>query len=96
MSESAKALPRKRQLAAIDCTRQYPAEAYFAYGPARVVESPAGRYRQAGEEPPSRFGYRFRVEAVGRPHLAVIRYPDDRRRFMTVMDGTGYDLSTGL
>ena len=36
------------------------------------------------------------MENVGRPHLAVIHYPDDKRRFMCIMDGTSYDLTTGV
>ena len=54
------------------------------------------RYREADAKPQSRFGYRFAVKNVGRPHLAVVRYPDDKRRFMSVTDGTCYDLSTGV
>ncbi|MBI2503638.1 MAG: hypothetical protein HYW07_10455 [Candidatus Latescibacteria bacterium] len=32
---------------AIDCTRPYPADQYFACGQAQVVDSPLGLYRQA-------------------------------------------------
>jgi hypothetical protein len=85
-----------RLLVAIDCTADYPPERYFACGLTEVIAGPAGRYRQAEARPLARFGYRFAVEHVGRPHLAVIRYPDDRRRFMLIMDGTEYDLSTGV
>ena len=28
--------------------------------------------------------------------MAVIRYPDDKQRYMCIMDGTGYDLTTGV
>jgi hypothetical protein len=86
----------QRLLLSLDCTQEYGADRYFSCGTSRVVEGAAGRYREAEAKPPSRFGYRFRIEHVGRPHLAVIRYPDDRRRFMTVNDGTTYDLSTGI
>jgi len=44
----------------------------------------------------ARFGYRFSIEHIGRPHVAVIRYPDDKRRHMCIMDGTSYDLTTGV
>ncbi|MEW6755518.1 MAG: hypothetical protein AB1505_31750, partial [Candidatus Latescibacterota bacterium] len=88
--------PPGRLLATIDCTAEYGADRYFAHGETRVVETAAGCYREAGDRPVCRFGYRFAVEHAGQPHLAVIRYPDDRRRFMTLMDGTGYDLSTGI
>jgi hypothetical protein len=80
----------------IDCTQEHPSERYFSTGDVKVVEGAAGRYREAAGKPLSRFGYRFRVEHLGQPHLAVIRYPDDKRRFMCVMDGTCYDLSTGV
>ncbi len=86
----------KTRLADFDCTREYAADRYFSTGDVTVVEGPAGRYREAAGKPLSRFGYRFRIEHVGRPHLAVIRYPDDKRRFMIVNDGTTYDLSTGI
>jgi hypothetical protein len=89
-------VPGGRLLAAIDCTREYPAEQYFSHGPTRAVETAAGRYREAEGKNSARFGYRFAIEHVGRPHLAVIHYPDDKRRYMCVMDGTCYDLSTGV
>ena len=85
-----------RLLTTIDCTADYPADRYFGHGDVRVVDSPAGRYREAEGKPLSRFGYRFGVEHVGRPHLLVLRYPDDKRRFMCMMDGTCYDLTTGV
>jgi len=85
-----------RTVAEIDCTREYPANRYFECGNVRVTESPAGRYREAGPAPDSRFGYRFAVERVGDPHLAIVRYPDDRTRCMSVSDGTCYDLSIGV
>lgn len=97
-----KSTPGGRLLAAIDCTREYPPERYFAAGGAppvgdiRVVEGPTGRYREAEAKPMSRFGYRFAIERVGQPHLALIRYPDDKRRFMCIMDGACYDLTTGV
>ena len=80
----------------IDCTQEAPAETYFAHGEEAVRETRAGRYREAGDEPLSRFGYRFTCERIGQPHVAVIRYPDDKRRFMCIMDGTTYDLTTGV
>lgn len=85
-----------RLLHRIDCTQDYPPERYFTNCSAGVVESGAGRYREGGPKAADRFGYRFSVERVGKPHVAVIRYPDDKRRYMCVMDSTTYDLSTGL
>ena len=83
-------------VAEFDCTKEYPEAAYFGHGSIRVVDSSIGPYREAEGKPLSRFGYRFKIDHVGRPHLAVIRYPDDKRRFMCVMDGTCYDLTTGV
>jgi hypothetical protein len=83
-------------LMAIDCRREYAASEYFAMGATRVVNSPIGAYREAEGKPLSRFGYRFQIKHVGWPHLAIIRYPDDQRRFMIINDGTSYDLSTGV
>jgi hypothetical protein len=86
----------RRLLATIDCTKDHLPERYFAYGETRVVATAAGRYREAQAKHAARFGYRFAIEHVGRPHLALIRYPDDKRRYMCIMDGTSYDLSTGV
>jgi hypothetical protein len=88
--------PRGRLLVTIDCTKDFSPEKFFANGPTRVVETAAGRYREADVKPSARFGYRFAIEHIGRPHVAVIRYPDDKRRYMCIMDGTCYDLSTGV
>lgn len=80
----------------IDCRREQPATSHFAMGETRVVDSPAGAYREAEAKPLARFGYRFQIRHVGWPHVAIIRYPDDKRRFMIIGDGTCYDLSTGV
>ena len=80
----------------IDCTKEYGPDAYFGFGDVRVTQSAAGTYREAGPNAESRFGYRFAVEQVGRPHLAVIQYPDDKNRCMAIMDGSSYDLSVGV
>ncbi len=79
----------------IDCVKEYPPDAYFAFGNVHVSKTSAGVYREAEAVPLSRFGYRFAVEHVGKPHLAVVKYPDDKRRFMCMMDGTTYDLTIG-
>jgi hypothetical protein len=86
----------QRLIHRIDCTLEHPPERYFQNGDVRVVERPAGTYREAEAVPLSRFGYRFCVERVGHPHRLIVRYPDDRQRFMCVVDGTGYDLSAGV
>lgn len=95
--EEAAALAGKagRTLLKIDCTQEYGSDRFFSCGETRVVESAAGRYREVEGKPFTRFGYRFEIENIGKPHVAVIRYPDDKRRYMCIMDGTTYDLSTG-
>lgn len=86
----------KGLIASIDCTQDYGPDKYFGLGEVRVVRSEAGPYREAGAKADSRFGYRFAIRHVGRPHLAVIRYPDDKTRSMSISDGTCYDLSIGI
>jgi hypothetical protein len=85
-----------RTVAEIDCTREYPTNLYFECGKVVVTNSSAGVYREADPTPDSRFGYRFTVKRVGKPHLAIVRYPDDKTRCMSVSDGTCYDLSIGV
>nr|MDO8111003.1 family 10 glycosylhydrolase [Candidatus Sigynarchaeota archaeon] len=87
---------KKRLIERIDCNKEPPAGRYFGHDDVHVAESPAGAYREAGNTSFSRFGYRFSIENVGKPHAIAIRYPDDKRRFMCIMDGTSYDLTTGV
>jgi len=86
----------QRLLHRIDCTQDYPPDRFFSCGPTQVLRNAAGAYREAEAKHAARFGYRFSVEQVGRPHALVVRYPDDKRRYMCIMDGTTYDLSTGV
>ena len=53
--------------------------------PSRVVDSPIGPYREAGAAMHSRFAIPFAIEQIGAPHMAVIRYPDDKPRSMEVV-----------
>jgi hypothetical protein len=86
----------RKKICHINCAKTSPAENYFQHGDVRIVSSPLGSYREAEGKPLSRFGYRFQVEHPGQPHLLVVRYPDDKRRFMCMMDGTCYDLTEGV
>lgn len=86
----------KKLIAEVDCTRRPDPGMYFEKGQTAVVRSGAGTYREAAPEPLSRFGYRFRVEHPGRPHLLIVDTPDDKRRYMCITDGTCYDLDTGI
>ncbi len=87
--------PHMELITDFDCIQEYPSNTYFSYGDVRVTSSEAGKYREAEGKPLSRFGYRFSVKNVGKPHLAIVRYPDDKRRFMCMMDGSSYDLTIG-
>ena len=87
--------PKQKLVQSFDCTKDYSPDVYFSHGDVKVVSSPIGSYREAEAVPLSRFGYRFSLEHIGKPHLAVVRYPDDKRRFMCMMDGTTYDMTEG-
>ena len=87
--------PKQKLVQSFDCTKNYSADVYFSHGDVKVVSSSIGSYREAEAVPLSRFGYRFTLEHIGKPHLAVVRYPDDKRRFMCMMDGTTYDMTEG-
>jgi len=51
-------------------------------GGVEVVDSPIGVYLEAGDLHNDRFAVRVELRNPGRPHLAVIRYPDDKPRTM--------------
>ena len=79
-----------------DCTLDYPPEQFFQSKGVEVKNTVLGSYREAPDTPLMRFGYRFSVENTDKPHMAVIAYPDDKRRFMCINDGICYDLTTGV
>ena len=66
--------PRQKLVQSFDCSKDYQEDVYFSHGDAKVVSSPIGSYREAEAVPLSRFGYRFTIEHIGKPHLAVVRY----------------------
>ena len=86
----------QKLIAEFDCTKEYTSDHYFSHGKVIVTTSSVGRYREAEAIPLSRFGYRFRAEHIGKPYLAIVRYPDDKRRYMCMMDGTTYDMTIGV
>ncbi len=87
---------QKKLIKHIDCTKEFGPDEYFSFGDVKVVSTECGTYREAGNVPLSRFGYRFQIENLDKPHMAVVRYPDDKTRFMIINDGTCYDMSTGI
>jgi hypothetical protein len=88
--------PNKKVLEKIDCTESLPPSKYFENGKTRICETHIGNYRECENTSFSRFGYRFSVDKVGQPHEICVKYPDDKRRFMCIMDGTSYDLTTSV
>ena len=79
-----------------NCALEYSSEQFFQSEGVTVKNTPIGDYRETSDEPLVRFGYRFFINDITKPHMAVIAYPDDKRRFMCINDGTGYDLTTGV
>jgi hypothetical protein len=86
----------KKLLISFDCTKEYGPEQYFGHEGVKVITYKGLTYRETGQIPSSRFGYRFQIDRIGHPHLVVVKYPHDKQRFMCVLDGTTYDLNTGL
>lgn len=54
-------------------------------GGTEVVNASFGSYREAGDSQHDRFALDFEVEEANEPHVAVISYPDDKRRTMEIM-----------
>lgn len=70
-------------------------------GETRVRHAAIGDYREAGSNRFDRFALDFEVEEVDQPHVAEIRYPDDRPRTMEVMlqdfgDPIDFQAHTGI
>lgn len=68
-----------RKVASVDLTRDLGPDTFCDDGASRVVDSPLGRYREAGPDRFSRFVARVALEKPGL-HLLRITYPDDRPR----------------
>ena len=82
----------------VDCTEE-PRPGEFITGDhlgkvaaTKVVQGPAGRCRELAQRNFSHFGYRFRVQRLYVPHLAVVEWPDDapRRLQVEIMEGTSF------
>lgn len=86
---------RAEKIVCVDCAEE-PRIPFFEIGTTRVVTTGAGSYREAADSALSRFGYRFPLRHAHKPHVLALTYPDDKRRFMCVNDGTSYDLTTGV
>jgi len=87
---------KKKLIAHFDCTREYDSASYFEIGKTNIVNSKAGTYREAEYKHLARFGYKFMLQDKTKPHLLVIKYPDDKERFMCITNDSSYDLDTGI
>lgn len=79
-----------------DCTKHYDRDAFFCKEGTHLVESALGTYLETTNDPSSRFGYRFPLENLNKPHMLIVSYPDDKRRHMLINDCLSYDVSTGV
>lgn len=86
----------KKLIAHFDCTNEYGSDCYFEIGETKIVSTEAGEYRETENIHLARFGYRFKLQDKTKPHLLVVRYPDDKDRFMCLSDNSSYDLDTGV
>ncbi|MBE6688301.1 MAG: hypothetical protein E7588_03365 [Ruminococcaceae bacterium] len=86
----------KKLILHVDCTKEYNKENYFEIGTTAITGTSAGRYRETDGAHLSRFGYRFMLENKDKPHLIVVKYPDDKERFMCVTNDSSYDLDSGI
>lgn len=100
--------PRPRQSAgplrlepvvSVDLTQDLGPDRLCEDGSSRVVDSPAGRYREAGSQRGSRFVVRLTLRRPGL-HLVRVRYPDDKPRTCEVAatspdDSDTYNLQSG-
>lgn len=86
----------KKLIAHFDCTQEYDSASYFEIGKTSIVNCQAGTYREAEYKHLARFGYKFMLRDKTKPHLLVVKYPDDKERFMCITNDSSYDLDTGV
>ena len=80
----------------VNCAEHFSADEYFEVGTTKVVHSDIGTYREAEPKAQSRFGYKFRLNDISKPHMIEIVYPDDRNRYMCINNGSSYEFTTGV
>ena len=86
----------KKLIAHFDCTKEFDSDSYFEIGKTKIVTTETGTYREAENKHLARFGYKFMLRDKTKPHLLVVKYPDDKERFMCVTNDSSYDLDTGV
>jgi len=72
--------PNLKLLQTIDCEKASAAARFCSTERTRIKEANCGTYREAGPYPNDRFAYRFAIDTIGLPHLALVSFPDDARR----------------
>lgn len=75
----------KRALVAVAEVEAAALASVIESAPSKVVDSPLGKYREAGDKRNDRFALTFKVAEPHTPHVAVVTYPDDKPRTMEVM-----------
>ena len=83
-------------LYSFNCTEKYDESVFFGTEGVHIEDSPLGKYLETSNKPLARFGYRFPLKNINKPHMLIVSYPDDKRRHMMINDCFSYDLSTGV
>ena len=88
-----------QRVASVDLTQNLRPDQFCEDGSSRVVNSPLGRYREAGVKKGSRFVARLTLHRPGL-HLLRVRYPDDKARTCEVVacspnEADLYNMQTG-
>jgi len=76
---------RLEPVAEIDCTASLPPDRFVESAPTHVVETAAGRYREAGSRPNDRFAVRVRLPQADAAYFVDWEYPDDKPRTMEIV-----------
>jgi len=85
-----------KQIAFFNFEKEYSEDEFFAVEGCGIKTTTLGSYFEASDKALSRFGFRFKIENNDKPHMLVVRYPDDKRRHMMINDCFSYDLSCGV
>ena len=87
----------EKLVATIDLTKLLPADQYTDTGDVKTVDSPLGKYREAGTNRGSRFAVRLSFADLGAWHRIEWDWPDDKPRTTdAVLNGDKYDVATGM
>ena len=84
------------QAAGFERDEFFRSENFYCSEGTALIHAALGDYLETDGKLNSEFGFRFRVKNLNAPHLCMIRYPDDKKRYMGISDCFSYDLSTGV